>query len=482
MSRIYSSKFVRLLKTFDPEDMKAFDVWLRSPWNNTNKNLIRLLASLGKYHPDFNDPRLTKPQLFQQVLPKGKFSDRRMNNLLSEGFLAARQYLVARQIGEDESLSRKLLAKSFLSRNLDHWFFKSEEEEIARLEAKDRKKWEDHLALFQLYRTLYHHPARAGAMRPGESPILAMDEQLDLIYVLEKAAVINERISRSKVMKEEPYDGQDAIRRWEMIADGVVHPSVDLYRLRFRYMEENQFEQYEKLRELVIRDLHLLNEREQKIHLISLINDSIRLVKATRLDITDLLPLYRVGLETKALMNNGTLSQATFSAVVTTSNTKGDFAYTHHLIDTYADKLEEQIREDGFHWAKAHTAYWQKDLPAALDILIEYQFTNFFFQLIGRVLTTQTYFDLYLKDDSYEILLFNYLDTFEKWLNREKVWSQSNKISFLRFVQICRMLARHYAAIEFKPNKVLHLLDRETNIQALNWLAQKQGEILDKRR
>ena len=98
--------------------------------------------------------------------------------------------------------------------------------------------------------------------------------------------------------------------------------------------------------------------------------------------------------------------------------------------------------------------------------------------MISRVLATQVYFDLYLKDDSYQSYLFNFFDTFEKWLGREKVWSKAATTSFLRFVQKCRTLARYYKDPDTDPEKVAKLLDDEHNIQALNWLNQKKEEVL----
>ena len=91
MSAIFTSKFVKIIKTLSEDELKSFELWLKSPWCNSNKNLIRLLEKLRKYYPAFEGKNLSKEKLFQQVLPHGKYSDRRMNNLLSEGYLAAEQ-------------------------------------------------------------------------------------------------------------------------------------------------------------------------------------------------------------------------------------------------------------------------------------------------------------------------------------------------------------------------------------------------------
>ncbi len=478
MSSVFSTKFVRILQTFDEEERKAFEAWLQSPWCNSNKNLIRLFAKLQRYYPDFDDPKLTKEKLFRQVLPDGKFSHRRMNNLLSKGFLAAQEFLLHRRFSREEGLRNSLRAEEFQGRYLDDWFFREVDKEMGRLEAKAVKDWEEHLALFRLYRMAYHRPSQDARMRPGGSPIREMGLQLDLLYALEKAAIINEKLSRNRLIRDENHDVEAELRKWDAVSQGIQHPSIELYRMRFAYTEENRFEQYQELRTALLEHIGQLNQKEQKLHLLSLLNDTMSFIKSGRLDITESLPLYQLGLETGVLLHQGKLTRNTYTAIVVASNTKGTFEFTDHFIETYTKHLDEKVRGDCCHWASAHTAYWKRNLEKCLDILQKHSFKAPYFQMIGRVLLTQVYFDLYLEDDSYGPYLFSFFDTFEKWLAREKVWSKAAKTSFLRFVQKCRALARFYADVNFSSGKVEKLLEGETNIQALNWLSQKKEEVL----
>ncbi len=126
----FTSKFTRLLQTFTPAELKSFETWLQSPWSNTNKNLPRLLARLKPYYPEFSDQKLSKEKLFRQVLPDGKFSDRRMNNLLSEAYLAAERFLAFQRFAGEDGLQQSLLAQEFLERHLDDWFFRMAHQEI----------------------------------------------------------------------------------------------------------------------------------------------------------------------------------------------------------------------------------------------------------------------------------------------------------------------------------------------------------------
>jgi hypothetical protein len=478
MTNPFTSKFVQLLQTFDEEELKAFDAWLRSPWCNSNKNLPRLLAKLWKYHPDFDNDRLTKEKLFYQVLPNGKFSTRRMNNLLSEACLAAEQFLSFERFREEESLRNSLLLEDLSGRPLEDWFFKSAYREIDRLEESQAKGWKAHLRLHRHYGRIYHYPSQEARMQSGGSILEKMNEQLELVYLLEKAAVINEMIARNRILRNERHDVQAALTKWLAVSEGVRHPSVDIYRLRFGGGEELGLSQYQALQTRLRETFGRLSEKDQKIHLLSLLNDGMRLVKAGRLELPDMLPLYQLGLQTDILLHEGKLSRNTYTTIVIAGNTEGSFDFTHQFIETFTPRLDEKIRDDGARWALAHTAYWKGEVEQSLNILLGYDFTSSYFRLIGRVLHTQTYFDLHLRDDSYREYLFSFLDAFEKWLSRDKVWSKANTASFLRFVQCCRKLARYYREADFRASKVENLLADPENIQALDWLRRKQEEVL----
>ncbi|NUO03246.1 MAG: hypothetical protein HUU01_21765 [Saprospiraceae bacterium] len=478
MSVFLSTKFLRLLQVLNPKELKDFETWLQSPWCNTNKNLIQLLARLKPYYPDFSDQNMSKEKLFRQVLPNGKYSERRMNNLFSEAYLVAEKFLVFQRVSRMQDLQNDLLSQEFQHRALDDWFFKDTSREIEHLTRKEVKSWEDEVELFRLYRSIYHHPSQESRMAPGGKLIRRMREQLDLLYLLEKATVINEMISRNRLFEGEQHDVAIELKKWVSISEGIEHPALDLYRMRFAHTGETQPVHYEQRYTAFLERFDLLNDREQNIHLLSLLNDAKLLIKSGSLDITASLPLYQLGLTTGAILNKGKLTDNTYMTIVIASNTKGTFDFTDHFMDTYAGCLTEKTRDDCTHWAKAHTAYWRKDLERSLAILQEYHFRVPDFQLISRVLHTQVYFDLYLQDYSYQASLFSFFDTFEKWLSREKLWSKFNKTSFLRFIQICRILARYYTDVSSDPKKLERLLEKEHNIQALNWLKQKKEVVL----
>lgn len=481
MPGLNSNKYVQLLKTFDEHTLKRFYRWLQSPWCNNNKNLVKLFGALIKYHPDYEHKSLTKEALFHKILPDGKYSRRRMNNLMSESYLAARQFLINERFAREGQLQNELWTSELQDRQLDEWFRKHTQKAIDKLEALPVKTYEDRLSLFRTHRQLYHHPTASPRMQPGNRNIVEMGKQLDLLYLLEKAAILAEKITRNRIIHNENHNIKSEISWWSHAAKDIDHPALHLYRLRLSDIRIT-YERYWQLRNAFYGRVELLNAREQKIHLLYLLNDTKSLIKQGLLDITDILPIYKTGMEKGLLLYQGKLSQYTFTTVVGASNTKGDFAYTQYFIHHYTRYLHDNIRADGKCWANAHTAYWQKDLEKCLNLLLNHEFEAPYFQLISRMLNTQVYFELYLQEEQYEDYLFSYFDAYEKWLQRDKIYSKAAKRAFLRFVQLCRALAKCHSAIEFRPEKVEQLLDGEKNIQALNWLRKQQHRVLQMRK
>ena len=478
MVSAFSSKYFEILKTLSESELKSLDSWLNSSWCNSNKNLITLLDKVKKYYPDFNNDRLTKERLFKQVLPKGKYSDRRMNNLLSEGYQATEKFIIFQKLSQDKKLQKDLLSQEFQGRHLEDWFFRDIQKEITRLEEKEVKDWEDHLDLLRLSRRMYHHPNQNPRMQSGGETIVKMGEQLDLVYLLEKAAIINEKIVRNRIVKAENHEIEAELEKWRCACKNIQHPALIFYKMRFAYTEENRAEQYFKIKKAFLEQYETLNLKEQKIHLINLLNDTALLVKRSKIAITELFPLYKLGLETEIILHQGTLTRSNYSSIVVVSNTKHEFSFTQKFIKEYTCKLEENIREEAREWANAHTAYYQENYDECLNILVKYNPKDIIFQRIGKFLTIQVYFDLYLTDASYQEYTLSYLDAVEKWIRREKLISDKIKKSYISFIQVCRVLIKTVGDVDMNRKKIASLLDKEDNIQGLEWLNRKISHVL----
>jgi len=471
-------KLFETLATFSEKEFKAFENWLKSPWTNSNKGLVTLLQKLKKYHPTYDHRLLTKERLYKQIMPSKTYNADMLNNLLSQGYLQAKKFLTCERFLQEESLNNRLLRIELEARDLEVDYFKNIDKEVERLESLEIKSWEDHAEIFQLHREVYHYPNQTVRIQPGSETIQKMNEGIDIVFLLEKAAIINEMIVRQRIVKGEKYEIAEPIDVWKKMAKEVNHPSINLYKLRFDYKKGELFDQYQKLKKLFFETFEQLNYKEKKIQLISLLNDYTFIQKEHRLDYGERLPIYKLGLSSGVILNKGKISRVSFVGIIVISNHVKDFDFTDKFIETYYKRLPEDVQDDGRQHGIAHTLYRREKLEQAVKILMSRDFKSDYYNISSRLLNMQVHFDLFLKDDSYFTLFNSLLNANEKWLQREKKYSKHVKQSHLRFYQKCRILANTYYDPNYNGKKLAAFLDPNERIQAFNWLEVRTEKII----
>lgn len=481
MKSIKSGKSIEILKKMDESDRKSFAKWLASPWCNSTKKLVMFLAELTKFHPDYEDPKLTRERLFKKMFPGKKNDVRLLDNLFWELNRQAERFLSFSAFEKSDFDKKFHLSQALQERSIEKRFFKISESAIDDLEKKMVKDWEDENLLLRFRLQSYHHPDSERQTK-SNTLIEDLDNGLELTYLLQKAILINEKFFRNRVLKNEPYEISNDLENWMLRSEKIDHPSIRLFRLRFSYSEENLLSQYYLIYEDYFKDFDRLNSVDQKIHMLSLVSDSTNLHRKGLIDLSETLPLFKLGLTSGLLIENDRLDRVIFVMIVSAANLKRDFEFTRHFVKEYTKFLPDKIREDGKHYALAHIANREKKLEKCIDILLSHQFKARYFQLATRILTLQTYFDLLLINSSYEPMLASFCESFDKWLRRDKTRSDKNKAPILNFIQKTRRLVRIYLEPEFDEQDAQKLLEGNLNVQPINWLFEKRDQIVTLRK
>ena len=482
MKALNSSKFIEILKEFNDLDRKSFAKWLISPWCNSTRKLVRLLEILKKYEPNYDNPKLTRERLSKLLRPGKAFDPRWVDNLFWEANQQAEDFLSFQTFRNNQSIRQYFLAMGLEERRMKKRFLKISESAIEQLEEKEIKDWEDYLQLFKLQRQVYDSPIYKERMN-AENPIISkMDENLQIVYLLEKATLILEKDSRNSVLKDSNFDIEKDLEVWKMGAKNIKLYAFDLYRKKLEPSEESILNQYYSVRDDFLQNYKKLNKKDQKTHLSVLLNDAMKLRKHRLIDLSETMQLYKLGLSEDILTDGKFLDRAHFVSIISVSNLLKDYEFTLGFIEKYVDYLLKEERADGRQYSLAHLANKQGDFKKSLEILLDREFDIHYFRIAGKILTMQSRFELFLEDTSQEDLLMSFSVSFEQWMRREKIRSKSNKESVIKFIQQCRVLVKLYTDIEFNESAAAHFLEGETNIQPLNWLLAKRDEIVRRRK
>lgn len=122
------SKTIDIINTFSPEELKAMSLFIKSPYFNTNKNLVKLYEALRKELPLIKENKISEEDIFRTVFPGKKFNYGIMKNLTSALFGLLEDFLLFNNIkysAENRFGNSLRDAREYDSRFLDSYFNKS---------------------------------------------------------------------------------------------------------------------------------------------------------------------------------------------------------------------------------------------------------------------------------------------------------------------------------------------------------------------
>jgi len=88
-----NTKLIKLLQTFSGVEMKKFRDFVKSPFYNKNKNVIRLNEVLIKHHPEFNSKTFTEENIYRFVFGSGKYDYFKIKNISSDLYNLGMEFL-----------------------------------------------------------------------------------------------------------------------------------------------------------------------------------------------------------------------------------------------------------------------------------------------------------------------------------------------------------------------------------------------------
>ncbi len=113
------SKSIDILRTFSKADLKHFSDFVRSPFHNKNKNLIKLFDALVKYHPEYD---AENEKIFSKIYPGKVYSHDIMKKLMSELHKLSDIFLSYVGIRKEKFIFKKTLLKELSSRKVDDYY------------------------------------------------------------------------------------------------------------------------------------------------------------------------------------------------------------------------------------------------------------------------------------------------------------------------------------------------------------------------
>ncbi len=355
-----------------------------------------------------------------------------MRSLMSSLLRLLEQFIAVEVLGEDEDWKDRQVIRYYREHQLSKLFKKELSKAKQQLEKQDYRD-------SGYYGTKYHleleeYLFASTQKRMDKLNLQHISDAIDYGYLISKlrhsCLVVSHQAVYSKDyelgMLEEVIEYVRKHQLWEVPAISVYYhgylalskPSEQEMFIRFK---ENIFEYGHLFEPTALRDLYLLA-----------LNYCIRQLNAGQPGFDqEGFELYKRGLKTEALMDQGVLSRFTFNNIVGMGVKVKAYVWLDWFMDTYAHHLEKRYQKDTVAFNRARLAYALKQYEQALDYLQEVDFSDLLNTLIAKTLQLKIYYEL----EAFK-LLDAHLDSMRIYIRRKKVigYHKENYLNIIRLV------------------------------------------------
>ncbi|MBK8489952.1 MAG: hypothetical protein IPL49_03360 [Saprospirales bacterium] len=434
-----NSKLINLLATFSTEELQAFDLFIRSPYFNTRKELMPLFQYLKDQAPAFPEKAIRKEQVFRAAFPGQSYDEKqlayRMNYLLKLGerFLGIQSFEqspVQPQLHLLETLVQRKLEKEyqFVHKKLNQQL---EEREIVESEG-------------------FFHQFRIGEI--GDQYFMNKDERrydphlevasdnLDRFYFSKKLRMLTEMINRQHIFNQTySQTFRDLLLKGLQESDLLDNLLLKAYyHILLMLSDESQAAaQYEEVKALFQSNVTSFSEEDKQNILSHLLNFCIQQIREQtdrRPFLEEAISLYMFGIESKIYLPKDQLSPWHYKNIIKLAFNLGNFDWAEEFMYQYSPKLQEASRENALYYNLADLYYQKKEHEKAMKFLNQVEFTDIHYNLNAKLLLLKIYYEI----DEEEALL-SLLASFTIYLKRNKYLSNELRKTYENF---CKLLTR----------------------------------------
>lgn len=433
------SKLIQLLASLSSHELSKLEDFVISPYFNRDKTIIHLFRFLKELHPGFSDSKLTKPALFQSLFPNHAYDDKQLRYLMSglkkliERFLAIasiEQHPYQSELALLSKLSEKRLEATYNRRN-------------RQLEKKLANPKEDSSAFFLArlkWLEIQEEDFRRKRLRKFDKTIQYAAQNLDCYYFLHRLKLSCAMLDRQGIFQTS-YQLQlsDEWIQHLLQQHFFEEPIIRLYYTIFQALKNQEEEKhFENLKNYLESYANSIPSSElNDIYLFAINYCARKIRQGKNAYLTEALELYRSGIASGVLIDNGHLSPWAFNNVVKLSLRLQHYDWIETFIHDYTPKLPEAFRENAWHYSLAELYYYTQKHDLAQQHLVRVSFSDMNYYLGARVLLAKIYYELQEEEP-----LLSLIASFTIFLKRNKQLSNNLKQTYLNFCDILFKIVR----------------------------------------
>ncbi len=479
-----NSKLLTFLKTFTKAELKAFGLFVKSPYFNTSKKVVQLYEYIRVAAPSFTARRLSKQKAFDYLYPNKPYKEILLLQLMSELVKLIEIFWVHEDI-QKEALQKELqLIKIYRNKQLTPYWERARNrlaDSINDLGTNDRYYYQFKLALD------LHDAIENEKQRNREPNLQNISNSIDYYYFVTKLKYYCKALNYQRF--------QSVNYEWLMIEELLITieekqdallkiPAIAIYYHGVKTLLQNEHTKihFEKLKQLLHQHATRFDKGEIQNMFVLARNYCIRqLRKGSKKYLAEVFDLYKIEISQNLLLEEGKLSASTYKNITTVALSLKKFTWLEEFIYEY----KWAVNSETYNFNLAQLRFHQQKYQEVLLLLQDADYEEALLLLGTKTLLLKTHFELSLQNpDSliHEDKLDNFLVNFTALLHRRKETLPKHYIYYLNLVRMVREIMNivHYK-INIDINKLTLLkkqLDEANDVTEKPWLQEKLTQLI----
>lgn len=474
---MYKSKLVSLLKTLSNKEMKQLNLFLNSPYFNTNEQNSVLLKYCSKHHPNYNESQthLDRKKAFEYLFSKQTFDEQKLRYLMADLTAMIERFLVVEKKLEERDMALGIL-ESYNERKTYSYFHNTFKKHQKKLEKGKIRNIDYFLHQYQV------HNEKADVVFDESNQdfesLLKVDAFMDTFYIANKLryACLITNFQNIVRAEHQAIFIKDILRYIE--ANNVVEqePVIHIYYLTYQMITNpDNGDYFAELMKQLEEHQEVFEQSEVNSFYSYAQNFCVHQINNGKTEYQrDLFELYKKMLESGGLLQDGALQWQVYYNIALSGIRLGDFDFVEQFIGDYKNKVDKEHRGNVYSYLIATLHFHKKEYGKTLKLLNTVAFDTPFYHLMTKTLMIQTYYEL-----GEFLAVEPLLEAFGKYIKiNKKIGKHSQKV-YSNFVRYVKGMKNEKMGKRKVAQKLLIDLETDKSIAALPWIKEKLEELVN---
>ncbi len=388
------SRAINIIRTFSPEELKQFSAFTRSPYHNTNRNLVKLFDLIRLNFKRLDSETVTEETTFEKLFPGKKYNYNIMKNLMSALFKLTEDFLSIHppegdSINEFETGLKRL--RNYSVRSLEKLFHAEYKQLDKEMEysvlSTDfyRNKHRLTEALYKFYTRKSKYTGASETLYPMSiyntcNIIATVKHDIAGMEYLESQVNYHPQVNVTEAFYRN-FDFENFLKDIKGLDTehyDYIHLQIRLMKL---YKETENFENYYELKEFIFRSIDKYSNSEKWFLSSALFGFVLNnYIKASSKELLmELAAIRKTQLEHVKFNSGGLgpLQSGVFRNIIEIFVLLGDIDFVKYVIEKYINELEENKRKSSYSYSMALIEETRGNNEEVLRLIRDVEFTDY---------------------------------------------------------------------------------------------------------